>query len=226
MAITRIQTAPASAPALTDVTLTFPSPPTVGNTLVVLAFSRGTSTAPTATDNRGNIYTQAALATQPDPNAVILRASVTSTGSPLTVTVQRNGGTVSAVAIELSGSLVVDQTVGNHGVATTPSTGTTAALTTTADVFVATAVGGNSTEASITVGVASPVWTQEFEILSGANLAYGEADSRLVPSATGTTQSASWTWPTNAIFAAVLAAFKAAAAAPTPAAQTFVILPV
>jgi hypothetical protein len=124
---------------------------------------------------------------------------------------------MTANAIEVSGvgsvGLAVDQvSSGSLGSSTTPSSGSTPALTTSEALLVA-ALGCNTSKGSITAQVVSPVWTQEIEELSNAH-AVGETDSRIVSSALGTTPSGQWTLNTADSWVAAIVAFKVGVAAP------------
>lgn len=214
MAIARRQGTPGVVGGLSAaINLTFPAPPVVGNGVIVLATIQGSGLAlqpGDCRDNRGNTYSVAVILSSSGCNAVVfVCGSIAATGSPFTVTVQPSaaGFSVTGNAIEADQPIQVDKTVTNGGVSTTPSTGTTPALTKQDELLVAV-VSGNSNEASIAVG---GTWTQEYENLTATgNLSAGEGDSLILSAGQGTTQSASWTWPTNAIFAAALAAFIAA----------------
>jgi hypothetical protein len=171
----------------------------------------------TCADNRGNVYTLAIAQVLPPASvevAIYVCAAVTTTAAPFTVTVTGTAGTYwVASAVEVSGvgtGLTVDGTAGRAVTVTTPvGTGATAALTTSADTFLAAVLSVGGAEAAITVESVVPAWTQEHEELSFTH-AVGEADTRVVTAAGGTTQACTWTISTLQAYSAALAAFKAA----------------
>jgi hypothetical protein len=219
MALARVQaTGKVIADAAASVALTFATPPTLGNGLVVLVtgYNNPSPGVTTCADNRGNAYTLAiAQLTPPTPVEVAIYAcaAVTTTAAPFTVTVTGTAGTYwVASAVEVSGvgtGLTVDGTAGRAASLVTPvGTGATAALTTGADTFLAAVLSLGGAEATITVESVVPAWTQEHEDLSFAH-AVGEADTRVVTAAGGTTPSCTWTISTPQPYSAALAAFKA-----------------
>ena len=230
--LTRVQaTAKATNGPALSISFSFATPPSIGNGLVVfvnqyrLAGSGGAVPA-TCTDNQGNTYVRAAVAETVGnvaATAIFCCAKVTATGAPFTLTVVNapvsSGSYWVAQAVEYSNvgtGLVVDQTAGSNGVGTlTPTTGATAALT-GAEVVLAAILAEAGVQSAITVETVSPVWTQEFEELP-YNYIAGEADTRIVSAAAGTTASCSWTVTGTVPWAAVVVAVKAGAAAGTPA---------
>jgi hypothetical protein len=118
--------------------------------------------------------------------------------------------------VEVSGvtpGLVVDKSSSASGTSSAPATGVTAALT-AAETFQVAVHAIAAAQASITVGVVSPAWTQEYEELP-FTFSAGEADSRITTSSVGTTPSASWTDTASAVWAAVLVAFAVGTAGTT-----------
>jgi hypothetical protein len=215
-------------------TVTFASPPLLGNAIILLLSLNGTGTVLTAaqiTDTFGNTYVLVQDQTQSALHAAIFAClAVTATGSSFTITAALNGTNVSITgrALEVggfTGAFQVDRVVGNGAASgLTPTSGTTAALQTAASQ--AFAVGVLITlpgvpQSSITVESVSPPWMQEHELLSGANAAYGEGDSRVLTSPGGTTQSVTWTITNSGIYAASLAVF-AAPEPPGPPANTHI----
>ena len=235
MALTRVQgTGRVSASASASVALTFATPPTVGNGVVVLAARyQAAGPAITATDNRGNTYAQA-VAVGPNPVGGTIQycAKVTTAAAPFTVTLTFAGaltGYWEAAAVEVSGvgstGLAVDQTASQNATSAAPSSGATPALT-ASEVLLAGvhAIGAN--QASLVVQVVSPTWTEEFENLNYSATVAGEGDSRIVTGAAGTTPGISWTASASGTWGAALAAFKATGVVGTPArSETFIRLP-
>lgn len=219
MALTRVQATPkAQASSTATVSMTFATPPTVGNAIVVGAVQWG-GTAPTGcADNRGNTYTAAAVSGVGGSAraSIFVCAAVATSAGPFTVTVTAPAGAYwLAVAIELAGvgsGLALDQAVTNHtGTGAIGTTGATAALS-GSEVALVAVQALNGTQASITVEAVTPPWIQEAEELSFA-IVPGEIDSRIRTGVAGTTQSCSWTNATAGSYAAALAAFKAGAPA-------------
>jgi hypothetical protein len=207
---------------------TFGVPPAVGSAVVV-AIGTFNTTVTGVTDAYSNSYTLAAARTQGAVTVAVWRcAAITATGATFTVTPALASSNDYLVAmLEVGGvgtGLTVDQSATQGGSSTTPATGATAALTGPDVLQVALhAIGAG--QSSITAAVGSPVWREEAEFLSFADLP-GEIDSRIVTAATGTTPSASWTDTNSGVWAAALVAFKPAAAAAVETAQPFVIYPV
>lgn len=215
MALSRVQaTGKVSGNNVTAFAMTVASPPTVGNSLVVglVTWELRNFATIACTDNRGNTYGLAQQSAGGAPCVAVYHCAViATTGTPFTITVTFPAATdVVGVAVEVSGvgsGLTVDQAV-TAGAAsgTAPSTGATAALS-ASEVFVLGAMGTSSAQASITVAVVSPTWTQELEELSTALVA-GEVDSRILTGVSGATTSASWTLASGGIWRTVLVAFK------------------
>jgi hypothetical protein len=231
MALTRVQATP--GPYIgsgTAPTRTFTTPPTVGNAIVVavLSISRMTTGV---TDNKGNAYTLANSWTNAGAQnvAIYYCPAITATGATFTLTATFALSTFNfIVAVEVGGvgaGLTVDQSAGQtiFG-ATTPSTGSTAAVI-GAEHFLITGFATGTAQSSITVQSVSPSWTQEAENLTGTTAVAGEIDSRILTGAAGTTQSGSWTTSTNATYVAGLVAFRTSVAV-VATAQPFVIFPV
>ncbi len=223
MAITRVQAAtPVISGFTTTLVISFASPPTVGNA-VILAFLKATTTATTSVvDNRSNTYTLAKSQNNSGGGIaldVYYCGAITGTGTPFTVTVTGNATLRSGLLIEVTPGLVVDQTIGTDSSGATGLTGTTAALT-AAEAFLVAAIATGSS--IITVGVVSPTWTQEMETLATPG---GEVDTRVVTGALGTTPSASWTLNGSNFYGAALVAFKSTApAGPPPTTQVVLLL--
>ena len=188
----------------------------------------------TCTDNYGNPYVRAAAISQTagtDTAAAIYRcAAVAVTGAGFTITVTHAAGVnQTGCAIEISGvgaGLVLDQIKTAIGTSADPATGVTPALTADDEIVVA-AYTTSGDQASITVESVSPAWTQEFEQLASTSAGVGEADSRLLTGALGTTTSCSATFGASGNWSAALATFKAGAAlAVAERVETFLMLPV
>ena len=228
MALARVQaTGKVTADSALSVALTFATPPSVGNGVVVLLTIYSSAASFTCVDNRGNTYTLAKRQlTGPSEQAIIFFcAAVTTSAAPFTITVSTGGGAhfYIASALEVSGvgaGLVLDQTASGTATSATPATAATPALTAD-EVLLAGTCSINGAEASITVAVVSPVWTQEHEELSFSH-AVGEGNSRIVTGALGTTPSLSWSMPTSRAWAAALAAFKGSTPVAGEMVQTYV----
>ena len=230
---TRVQSTGRIRPTgATSVSLTFATPPTAGNTVVVasIMFNNSGGTFSCA-DNRGNTYAQAAYQNNGNNVAVVVFACTTAlaTGSPFTVTITAVSFTTyfEATAIEVAGAggtgvLTVDRTSTQTSVAASqPATGTTAALTGT-DAFLLAIHAIAANQASLTVQVVTPAWFEEMEHLNYSATVAGELDSRSVTGVLGTTQACSWTAATTAGYAAALVAFKGTAPAAVATAQAYV----
>src|SRR5262245_62171221 len=200
----------------------FPAQPTVGNAIIVFAiiWRSGTRTVASCTDNFSNPYTEAvAIAGGTNPYVSLWYCpKITTTGTPFNLSLTGSAGTGGqwwvASAVEISGvgtGLTVDKTATASGTSAAPSSGTTAALT-ASDVVLAAAHSINAAQGSITVVTATPTWTQEVEELTSSD-STGEADSRLLTSATGTTPSCSWTDTASNAWAGAIVAFAGPAAA-------------
>jgi len=218
MALSHIQTtAKHTADASSSLSITFATLPTVGNGLIVCINKwGGFEAALTCTDNQGgsNTYSSVAVKTNISGNnearLFLCPAVAASSGTfTITITAASGGPYWVGAAIEVGGlsggSLTTDQTVTASGNSATPATGTTAALTKT-EVFVVAQHAVSIAQASITVESVSPAWTQAFEELPFARIA-GEANHRILTSASGTTTSGSWTNASSGQWSAVLAAF-------------------
>lgn len=218
MGLTRVQATPQVRSGNTTVVLTFASPPTVGNAIVVPTLMYGSGTLSCA-DNWGNTYALVESQLNASANGgayVFLSSSIVATGSPFSVTVTvvtASSHQFEASAIEVGGltagaKLIVDRTVKNFGTAAAAATGSTLAIG-GAEVFVVAALALTANQTSITVEVVSPPWLQEIENFSYTASIAGETDSRVVATPGGaTTLSCSWTYSTSAQFAAVLVAFR------------------
>lgn len=207
----RVQSATNNTINQGSVPVTFASPPTVGNGIVMAVVS-GDVTG--VTDNRGNSYQLALQQLGGSGNVNIwFCPSITSTGNPFIVTAA--GGTFQhrlGAAIEANSGLAVDKSFAkNAGSAPSlnPTTGSTPALTVNEALVVAAIVEGNN-QTTITVESVSPTWNQDGEILG---VVYGEIDSRILTSGNGVAQSCSWVVaPNSAGYWTCIVAFKGAAA--------------
>ena len=208
MAFTRVQATPKGTGG-TSVTCTFSAPPIIGNGIVVI-ISGYNSTAVTAlSDNRGHTYLLAdSKVSSSLVAAVYYLPIITITGSPFTITLNVIGGQPTIVAVEVSGvgtGLAVDKSITNSGNSINPTTGVTTALT-GSEVFLAAAI---QTDAGFTTFDVIAPWIQEYESIPFTNPS-GEGNTRIVVSASGTTQSCSWTLNASGGYASALAAFKVA----------------
>jgi len=216
MALTRVQ-ATARVDATTGaLALTFSTPPTVGNAIVVTVVGHnGNSIATRCTDNQGNSYIRSLGRANSSLSGVtqFLCPRVTATGTPFTITVTHHTWSI-ANAIEISGvgdGLTIDRVVSAIGTSITPASGSTGALA-SSEVILVGAFGTQTGQSSITVASVTPAWTQEFESLT-TTYTVGEADSRILSSATGLTPSISWTLgSSSAAWAAGLVAYRATTA--------------
>jgi hypothetical protein len=233
MALTRVQATPkATAIATPSVAVTFGTPPTVGNGIVV-GITYTTSSAPSGgcTDNRSNTYTLARSQGSTSSGncvAIYVCAAITATGAPFIVTITHaTGKSWLAVALEVAGvgsGLAVDRSVVSSVAVGNPSTGPTGALT-AAEVFVVAGAAIGAASSSITVEVVSPTWTEHAEAVASTPVT-GELDSRVLTGALGTTTSATWTLGGGAAYAeTALVAFKATAAAAVPGVQSYIWMP-
>src|SRR5262245_16650586 len=220
MALTRVQAIPEAKGNSSTITLTgFPSAPTVGNAIVVplLYWGGATSGATSCSDNQGNTYAAATtLLSNSNAKLIIYYCSrITATGTPFTITIT-GGSYYVATAIEVTGlsgnDLVVDAAATASGNSTTPATGSTAALSAN-DAFLLAGYAYDISLSSSVVQSVTPAWFEEIEDLSWS-WAVGEADTRSLTTASGTTQSCTWTLSgSSASWVAALVAFKASGAA-------------
>jgi len=232
MALARVQaSAKATQASATSITFTMATPPTVGNGLLVFVhfFYSATPTL-TCADNRGNAYTLAVSQKLNTSNArIYVCPIVTTSAAPFQITVSAPTGAIwwVAQAVEVSGvgsGLAIDKTISATGTSAAPATGATAALT-ASEVVQAASHAIVVAQASITVVSATPTWFEEFQELTLSFIA-GEANTRVVTSATGTTPSCSWTDVSSGQWSAVLAAFSATAPAAVATAQPYVWGPI
>lgn len=217
MAFARVQAAPkVTGGSATSIPITFSTPPTVGNGIIVPVVTWGGNlTGTTCADNRGNSYNVAVAFkhTGSAPGVVIAYCpKLVATGGPFTITVTVAAGIYwVGTAIEVSGvgsGLNVDRTVtrqDNSG--TTFLTDSTAALFND-EVFACAVVSLGSGQGSLTVEGVSPAWTQEVEDLS-FTWSVGEVDTRVLTGVVGTPQSCSWAGTTGTTSATALACFSA-----------------
>lgn len=228
MALARVQATAKVVGTGVGPTVTFSTPPTVGNGIVLqLALWNGNAPG-SVTDTHGNTYVRAG-ASGTARAQVWYCAKLGAAGAPFTITLFGLSDYWAFTAVEVSGvgdGLQVDQVAAlTTGSSATPTTGTTSAFT-ASEVFAAAVMSHSASQTSITVGAATPVWVEAFEELSSAMVA-GEGDTRVIPSAAGTTTSCSWTGTAGGSWAALLVGFRASG---TPAAvataQTYVWGPV
>lgn len=206
----RVQTTPKAGGTASSVPLTFATPPTVGNAIVVPLSIWIESKVIAVTDNRGNAYQLAAsqiVQAGDIRTGIWFCPAITSTGSPFIVTVSITTGTFYLTgAIEVVGKLAVDQIASQAGggaATSTKSTGLTPPLTAN-NIFVVAALGVRNGLASL---VADAGWNQEWEELNGANQP-GEVDTKILSGAAGTTIGCNWTLGTTSYGPSQLVAFK------------------
>lgn len=226
MALARVQKSTATSStgiAPPSITTIFTTPPTAGNGIIVFLMATdptGITDQFTSTcrDSAHNDYLPAGVAAVGLAFAGIWYLPKIAAGSvPASVTVTFGGSVAHAtvIAVEVSGVVnglkVHASAAGTHPndefVTANPTTGPSQVITYN-DVFVAAVnsfpAGGSS------VLVLGSGWTQEVE--QGNTIAgCGEADTKVVAAAAGTTQSASWLWSTSGAreWAAVLVVFVA-----------------
>ena len=231
MAFTRVQgTGKVRGSGVTTLALTFASPPTVGNGIIVLLSQYGGPAAGggfpgPCTDNRGHTYTVAIAGDRgasPVLGVIWYLGKVTATGAPFTITLTPGvAAWMAASAVEVSGvggGLAVDQTKNAiYSGVNDIDTGALAALT-AADACLAAVMAKQTNLASITVEALTPAWGQEHEELDNSTYVGGEGDTRILTgTALGATPSAKWNVLNAAgTWQACLVAFKTS----TPAAVT------
>ena len=212
MAYTRVQgTAKVSASGTTTTLPAFGTLPTVGNGLIVCCSLYYNSPPSSIQDTRGNPYTLAKFQGASSGSvAIYYCAKILVSAAPFTITLTHPSNQYFvASAIEIGGvgdGLILDKAVSATGTSAAPSSGTTAALT-AAEVFLVAALQLSTSQSFITVQALVPAWTQEYEELAPTNTV-GEADSRLLTGALGSTVSATWALSGSGNWTAALAAFK------------------
>src|SRR5580765_7964447 len=112
MAITRIQATPTVAPGVTasTISVTFATPPSLGNSVVLVVTSNGPGAATGCTDNYGHTYTRAASRAQSPVGYavdVFVRSAITATGASFTVTSTTPTALLMAIGLELGGPVTV-----------------------------------------------------------------------------------------------------------------------
>lgn len=199
-------------------TLSFTSTPAVGNMVVVCITGWRTAgsggfevPAGSVTDNQGNLYRIAVVG---DKSATTKRAAIfysfnVNSSGTFTVTLDPTGtGNYASWSISevsnCSRSDPLDKTAQQQSSGTTLSSNTTSATAQNNEI-VFSCLASSVTEASITVGVVSPIFNQIYEQLSDTYIP-GEADYRVVSSSG--TQACTWTVPTTCTYSACIATFK------------------
>jgi hypothetical protein len=225
MALTHVQTtAKHTSNQSGTFTITFATLPTIGNALLVCINKWGAfESSLTCTDNQGHAaYAQVVRASNTSGvnEAVIFLCPLVATSAgtfTITISSLTGGPFWVGAAIEVGGlgggSLATDTTVSATGSSAAPATGSTAALT-ASEVFVVVQHAVSAAQSAITVAAVSPPWTEVFEELPYDRIA-GEADRRILTSASGTTTSGSWTNSVSGPWSAVLAAFATTAVVTT-----------
>jgi hypothetical protein len=214
MAITVVQTTPVVAALSTaSVAVTFATPPTVGRGVIVAVLWTASGALTTCTDTAGNTYTLATSQVHPSGGVIGVDVwacpAITATATPFTITAAgASAQNRTALALEASGPIAVDQTAGTNGSGFTAGAGPTAALTGT-DALLVAALSTAGTPASITVGAVVPPWVQQAEPLSTVS---GEIDTLSLGSALGLTPSVTWALGSAHFGAGAIVAFKAGTA--------------
>lgn len=178
--------------------VTFDSPPEVGNGIVVgLVTSGGDTWIGGCTDNQGNTYT---VAKQQPPGigtgiaAIFYCNKVANSASPFTITINSNPLTdLMMKAFEINGELSINRSQGGAVNGTTAFTPIMPGLTADS-VFAASAISIWAAQTSITAvssAPASPAWTEESEKLTG--VVAGEIDTRILTGVLGLATEARWT---------------------------------
>jgi len=214
MGLTRVQATPVATPVgAPTVAVTFATPPSVGNSVVVAVIGSPTTPFPVGAcvDNKGNApYTRARTQDGGFFGTLgVYVGRVTATGSSFTITIAPGFGSVNFMAVafevaQVGGGLIVDVGAGGAGSGLTPSTVTTTGSGTENFVVALCSLGATQTSIAITGTVpASPTWTQEAENLTLA----GEIDSRIVPGPT--VHQITWTGTGSGWIGAMLVALKA-----------------
>jgi hypothetical protein len=179
-------------------TLTFPSPPAVGNGIVVYAstyIEYNPFTPAAARDNYGNYYRLAVSRHAAAPAAAIYYCeSVQRTGSPFIVTLTHTAGYGEnlGAATEVTGvgqGMVLDQVSSGNGLSSWVLSVPPTPPLTKDEVFLAATMnhytdGGDGRTVSLT----RPPWVLEFD-----EPGTGEGDTRGATQSTGTTPSVQWT---------------------------------
>jgi len=139
--------------------------------------------------------------------AAIFRLCNASSGNhTITVNLKSAGSYGIACALEVTPKVVTDaNTCGNASSGTTP-TSNASGTTTTAETLVIALFGCTTSQATITVEVTSPTWTELMEEKNFAAHIPGEADYKIV-SSTGS-YTANWTIASSSASASVLVAYR------------------
>jgi hypothetical protein len=204
------------------ITGTLPAAPTVGNRLIVLAWSWNGGGTPTISiaDNRGHTWTQHAQASatgnsQGTENAAIFSTTVASTGASFSVTASSplSQSQIGAVVLEYSGVGALDQVATRTGTSAT-ATVATAAATAATNELVVSSLGvlypWLSNYGSMTP---SSGWTSRAYDLDNLNFTAGGGADR--NAATTGVQSVTWTaGSAYQGWAAAIATFKSTNVAP------------
>jgi len=222
MAITRVQATPATVTTVlaTSCTVTFATPPAVGDAVIAVVLGNSNTAASTScTDSAGHTYTVAKAMTTGGTAAVTIYyvPVLTATATPFTVTF--TGANLFRVAIAIAyrcvgAGLTVDATAGTVGVALTSHSAGPLAPATAAEVILVgaiVAVGSSFYTAS-----PAPPWLQEHEEPFTVRSPAGEINSQVVTAALGTTGAITWAVSANYTAATALVAFKSTGPAVGP----------
>ena len=227
---TRVQVSPRVATGFApSIAVTLPNPPAAGNGIVVVvagfATSGATFSTATCADNQGNPY-QRVVAKDHESSigegaGIFYCPAVAISGSPFTITASFSKNHVNwMIAYEVrSGGwgLRHDQSASNTQATSyydAVTTGSTPPLTAN-DAFLAAIFSAtNNSNSYIHVTPATPVWEAVESALTGNWV--GEADTRIVTKALGTTPYCSWYLGNTFWTASVLAAFKTGSAFAMP----------
>lgn len=199
----------------------FATNPTVGNTVIVVAWTWSGNTAsaiPTISDTAGNSYTtQAQKVTGPNGGwggIAIYSASVKTAAAnyKITLTLPDSYSQINAIAMEYSGVGAVDKTTAVNGTTSTVTVATTAATTSASELVVSgfSLLAPASNYSSITA--ASGYTQRAVQLVNAGDVAGSEADK--IVGATGVQSN---TWTGNGAFsqwAAAIATFGPGVAAP------------
>jgi hypothetical protein len=179
-----------------------------GNSLFCLVSGFQVGAGVNVSSDISGAFTQDARASNGNPSATVFAIhNVASGNHVVTVDCTAAGKFISWSVTEVHsdvGALALDKTKTATGSSTSPSTGATATTTHTDEILMA-CFAQNSTQASITVEVTSPTWTEEYEELNQSLHQVGEGDSKIVSGLAAYT--ASWTDTNSSAWAAAMATY-------------------
>ena len=180
---------------------------TAGSTIIVPVSVYMTSIAVSeieVSDGDGK-YTKDADIQVVQPNGVLIFRLINASAGNHSITVDFKGIStyVTCSGIEVGTELLLDSNSYNVGSSTTPSSGA-ARTTSVADEFIVGVMSIQAAQASITVEVTAPTWTELYEELSFSH-ATGEANYKIVSSAAAYT--ANWTAITSTAWTAAICTY-------------------